>query len=273
MLPERTTDQVDYLDRSSEHGRESPPPYNSTYTPSYNPSYDPTLARENAPQREHLAYREPASYRDPAAYQGRSRQYAEYNRYRSSQAADAGKNFVLGLLGGVAGVIAMDLFSQQIMPLLTQDGDEEQSNGQGQQGNGRNQEQPLDSIAVIGEHHRANESATAALGRHLYHWATDEDHDKQTKTTLSYLVHWGYGIAQGGVYASMREPTDNADLLGGAAFGAGLWLLGDELMVPMLGLQDGPTASGAGTHVNRLAMHLVYGITTAATVQWLRRTI
>ncbi|MEZ4711785.1 MAG: hypothetical protein R3A44_31625 [Caldilineaceae bacterium] len=199
--------------------------------------------------------------------------FAPYRSERSSAPQpDTGKDLLMGLVGGIAGVIAMDLFSQQIMPLLTQNGDQssDHQNGQSQD---NQQEQPLDSIALIGEHHRKNESATAALGRIFYHWATDEDPDKKTKTALSYLVHWGYGIAQGSAYAAMRGPAAGADLLGGAAFGTGLWLLGDEMVVPMLGLQDGPTAAGVETHMNRLAMHLVYGITTAATVQWLRRNL
>ncbi|MEZ4864870.1 MAG: hypothetical protein R3C14_26390 [Caldilineaceae bacterium] len=200
--------------------------------------------------------------------------YDDGRYYRPRAKAESSMHdVVIGLLGGVAGVIAMDIFSQQVMPMLTQSDEKEKGGGKQSGQQSSKQEQPLDSIAVIGQHHRSNESSTAALGRILYHWATDEDPDKQTKSTLSYLVHWGYGIGQGGVYASMRGPVDGFDLPGGLAFGTALWLLGDEMAVPMLGLQEGPTASGVTTHVNRLAMHLVYGVTTAATTQWLRRLV
>lgn len=220
------------------------------------------------------AYRD-STYENPHYPYARNQNAVYYSgRYSNGGGSQQGgwQDLVVGLLGGVAGVIAMDLFSQQIVPMLTQD-DGEQGRGQSHDQQGRQHEQPLDSISVIGQHHRQNESSTAALGRILYHWATDEDPDKKTKSSLSYLVHWGYGIAQGGVYASMRGPVEGADLPGGMAFGTALWLLGDELAVPMLGLQDGPTADGVGTHVNRLAMHLVYGVTTAATVQMLRRLV
>lgn len=289
MLPERTTNQEEYLDRPYGADQYREEPYRNQ--PSYNAQfrerpYSDDLNR-NAQYRDEAALGQPAPDEEPNVYRGANtadRRQAPQARnwaygsppanagHNGYQQPDTGKDLLIGLLGGVAGVIAMDLFSQQIMPLLTQN-DEQSGNGQNGQGQGKQQEQPLDSIAVMGEHHRPSESSTAAIGRMLYHWATDEDPDKATKTTLSYLVHWGYGIAQGGAYATIRGPVEGVDALGGAAFGAGLWLVGDELVVPMLGLQEGPTASPMSSHMNRLAMHLVYGLTTAATVQWLRRVM
>jgi uncharacterized membrane protein YagU involved in acid resistance len=52
--------------------------------------------------------------------------------------------------------------------------------------------------------------------------------------------------------------------LGGGIFGAGLWLIGDELIVPLLGVQRGPTAVSFTQHLNRLGAHLFYGWSTAA---------
>lgn len=265
MLPERTTEQVDYLEQRYSPGSQQRP--NNQYaTDAY--YAQPYPADEPAGYRGPLAPEQRAAPRT-MAYSHTAAPYANHSRNRQP---NAGQDLLIGLLGGVVGVIAMDLFSQQILPMLMQENEE----------NGRKQtdeqtdldeerEQPLDSLAVIGEHHRYNESSTAAVGRILYHWATDMDPDKATKTALSYLVHWGYGIAQGALYARLRGPVHGADALGGITFGGGLWFFGDELVVPMLGLQDGPTASSLSTHMNRLALHLVYGITTAATVQWLRR--
>ncbi|MEZ4617568.1 MAG: hypothetical protein R2867_18925 [Caldilineaceae bacterium] len=260
MIPTYTEDRI----RSQQNRTDSPDRYPDSDLERY-PDWGSQESRGY--YQESRPHHQAARRVDPYASRTGTAPMAGYGRDHAT--GPEPKDLVLGLLGGVAGVIAMDIFSQQIMPLLTQDQDQGNS-GQSQDG-GQEQEHALDSIAVISEHHRKSESATAALGRILYHWATDEDPDKQTKTTLSYLVHWGYGIAQGGVYAAACGPAEGADLAGGLAFGTGLWLLGDEMIVPMLGLQSGPTASGPGTHLNRLAMHLVYGVTTAATVQWLRR--
>ncbi len=54
-------------------------------------------------------------------------------------------------------------------------------------------------------------------------------------------------------------------MLGGALFGAGLWLLGDELAVPLLGLSDRPTSYPVTSHLQSLAQHLGFGVATAAT--------
>lgn len=64
-----------------------------------------------------------------------------------------------------------------------------------------------------------------------------------------------------------RRSSAGGDLLGGELFSMGLWFLGDELAVPHLGLQDGPSAAPPLTHLNRLALHLTDGMATAATTQ------
>jgi len=180
------------------------------------------------------------------------------------------KNFTVGLVGGAVGVLVMDLFRQHVSPMLM-----DQDNGQGANGNAREgqggQERQRASLSLIGQHHRPDESATAALGRIMYQAVEQQPPDQKTKSELSNLVHWSYGILQGGVYGVSRSEQAYGDPLGGMAFGAGLWLLGDELAVPLLGLQDGPTASAPSTHLNRLALHLAYGFATAATTQLLKR--
>ena len=65
----------------------------------------------------------------------------------------------------------------------------------------------------------------------VYHLLENQDPDKETKEELSYAVHYGYGILQGGVYGLSRTGRDDVDLTGGLLFGTGLWLFGDELAV------------------------------------------
>lgn len=260
---------IPYQDYADQQYRESP--YQSPgYDDLESNGWEYATSEYLEPQDPNLSYYEGEGYPPQAQT---LRPYPQSRPYRRPIASEpsTSKDILVGLLGGVAGVIAMDLFSQQILPLLTQDKEGEESRDQGNGQPGNEQEQPLDSISLVGEQHRPNESATAALGRILYHWATDEDPNKKTKTTLSYGVHWAYGIGQGAVYASARGPVEGLDVAGGLAFGTALWLLGDEIVVPLLGLQGGPTASGVTNHLNRLAMHLVYGAATAATTQYLRR--
>ena len=47
----------------------------------------------------------------------------------------------------------------------------------------------------------------------------------------------------------------------GGGYGAAVWLIGDEAVVPLLGLSKPPSQYPASTHVYALASHLVYGLT------------
>src|SRR5690606_7916127 len=110
-----------------------------------------------------------------------------------------------------------------------------------------------------------------ALGRLLYANVTGkEPQSEETRQLLSYLVHWGYGIFQGAVYGCQRRRAPLLDLGGGLSHAMRLWLLGDELMVPMLGLQAGPTTIPPVQHVNRLGAHLFYGWATALATKLLQ---
>ncbi|MCL4302565.1 MAG: hypothetical protein KJ077_43145 [Anaerolineae bacterium] len=177
------------------------------------------------------------------------------------------KGFICGLLGSVAGLTAMSLYWQYVAPALS----DESSNNPGEK-SGEDRLQPLDDISLTGKQYRDGESSTAALGRILYQQVTgQEPKSPETRTALSYLVHWGYGLGQGGLYGAARSSVNNLDLAGGVMFGAGLWLLGDELVVPLLGLQGGPTTVSSAQHTHRLGAHVAYGLGLAAATQLLRR--
>lgn len=171
---------------------------------------------------------------------------------------------VMGVFGSLLGLVLMRLYRQWIAPQVRKAQSEQADEAEAVS-------QPLDDISIAGQQHKQDESSTAALGRILYQWAADDEPAKETKSTLSYLVHWAYGMSQGGVYGYLRAGADGPDLRGGLLFGAALWFFGDEMMVPLLGLQKGPTAANGPQHFNRLGMHLAYGIGTAAATQALNR--
>lgn len=184
--------------------------------------------------------------------------------------ANRWKGLVTGFLGAVAGLLAMRTYWQRVAPLL-RDGHRD---GDAPEGDPYPSELDLDSIALFGKQYRDQESSTAALGRILYTRLTgSEPESEETKTVLSYAVHWGYGLSQGGLYGALNRNAGFPDIGGGLRTAVGLWLLGDELMVPLLGLQSGPTAASPAQHANRLGAHLFYGVATAATAQFLRRLL
>lgn len=179
------------------------------------------------------------------------------------------QGLVLGFVGSIAGLLAMRFYWQVVAPVVAAH--------LGEQGSER--EEPseagaLDDISLVGPLYEGDESSTAALGRLLYSRLTGQPpRSKELKRALSYLVHWAYGLAQGACYGALRADARGLDVGSGLAFGSSLWLFGDEVAVPLLGLQRGPTAVSPVQHANRLGAHLAYGLGTAAATQALRRLV
>lgn len=179
------------------------------------------------------------------------------------------EGIVTGMVGAVAGLLAMRYYWQHVAPEIERQ--------YGPATGGPDADVYPDFLALDrpyyfgGRRYRDGESATDALGRLLYKNVTGaEPQSEETKQLLSYLVHWGYGILQGGVYGCQRRRAPLLDLGGGLNHAMRLWLLGDELIVPMLGLQSGPTTIPPVQHVNRLGAHLFYGWATALATKLLQ---
>jgi hypothetical protein len=176
------------------------------------------------------------------------------------------KGFVVGTLGGVAGVLAMSYYWQVASTL---------SGGDPRKASKPNDEpQPLDSISLIGTNHEEGESSTAAMGRIAYRVLTGkEPRTQETRTVLSYLVHWLISMFASGLYGVVRGRARVFDVRGGAAMGTSLWLLGDELTMPLLGLTEGPTAYTPALHFHAFGAHIAYGVASSVATQLLRRLL
>jgi hypothetical protein len=73
-------------------------------------------------------------------------------------------------------------------------------------------------------------------------------------------IHWALGAAGGAAYAAMRKQWPGVARLNGLAFGAGFFMVMDELMNPVLGLTPGPGAFPWEAHARGLGGHLAYGL-------------
>ncbi|CAN5861536.1 hypothetical protein BH20GEM1_BH20GEM1_09650 [soil metagenome] len=173
------------------------------------------------------------------------------------------KGLVLGTVGGAAGVIAMAWYWKAASALAGGDPRKQAHNPE---------PHALDSITLIGEHHEEGESTTAAVGRILYRRATGKNPEsEETRNALSYLVHWAFSMLTSGIYGAIRGRADFPDVKGGLSLGVGLWLIGDELGTPLLGLAKGPTAYPPALHAHGLGAHVAYGIVSAGATQLLHR--
>jgi uncharacterized membrane protein YagU involved in acid resistance len=75
----------------------------------------------------------------------------------------------------------------------------------------------------------------------------------------SRLVHYLTGAAFGAVFGVLARRVTAPPLLAGVAFGAAVWLVNDEGVIPALGLSRKPWEYPTSTHAKALASHLVFG--------------
>lgn len=179
---------------------------------------------------------------------------------------------VRGAVGSMAGLTAMGLYLKAMEALA------DRSNGSAAVG-GENESGPLevrdelDDISVVGRQSREDESAPDTVGRIGYEKAIGHEPDEETRKKLGRAVHWGYGVLMGGLYGALRQEADGPDLKAGLGYGTALWMVGDEIMVPLLGLAEGPSGHSIPDHAKGLGAHLAYGAATAGATQALKRVM
>src|SRR5437899_6340023 len=102
----------------------------------------------------------------------------------------------------------------------------------------------------------ADRVAQITLHRQLSH---------EEKKKVGTVVHYGFGALMGGVYGVVVEYVPAARLGFGTLFGATLFAVAVEAVVPALGLAKKPTEYPLSAHFYGLSSHLAYGAGTEAT--------
>lgn len=93
------------------------------------------------------------------------------------------------------------------------------------------------------------------------------------KPIVGEAVHYGMGATSAAVYGALAEVTPLVTVGDGMGFGAGVWLLADEIAVPAAGLSKPPKEIPVSTHIYALASHLVYGWITETVRRAVRRVL
>lgn len=155
---------------------------------------------------------------------------------------------LFGAAGGVAGLVAMRLAMKASSQII---------------------ERVASPPARAGGNSEA--AVTAKIGATIYRILAGHPPSEATTDKLSSAVHWSFGVAMAAGYGIVRQPQRGLDPTGGLAFGTFLWLVGDELAVPILGLAKAPWKYPLRAHVTPLFGHLAYGLATAAATQSLAR--
>ncbi|MFB1480590.1 DUF1440 domain-containing protein [Corallococcus sp. RDP092CA] len=157
------------------------------------------------------------------------------------------QDVLMGAVGGALGTFAMN----QAQALLARRGEPQEQDGARQP-----QQEPATEVAA--------RKAAEGAGLHL---------EGDQKKRAGNGVHWGYGTLWGAVHGALHDRVPLAGKLFGVGFGLGLFLLGDELAVPLLRLSPPPRQVPAKSHLSALAAHLVYGTTAEGTYRLVRHAL
>jgi uncharacterized membrane protein YagU involved in acid resistance len=106
-----------------------------------------------------------------------------------------------------------------------------------------------------------DDDATVKAAEAISEGVFDHELQESEKRPAGAVVHYAFGTASGAMYGVLAEVAPQVTTAAGIPFGAAVWLLADEVSVPLLGLSKGPTAYPLSTHVYSFASHLVYGAT------------
>jgi hypothetical protein len=86
--------------------------------------------------------------------------------------------------------------------------------------------------------------------------------DRSELAVAATFTHYAFGAAMGALYGAYaerrrRQPT-------GIGFGLAVWLLADEIAMPLLGLSGSTLRRPLEKHLQSIAAHIVFGMTTEA---------
>ena len=175
------------------------------------------------------------------------------------QAGDVIRGTIAGAVGGLAAAwvmskawVALDRMISDRLKV-----DEEPKEKRGERAAAPHEEETATARA-------ADSAAQGFLGRHL---------DKRERNIAGPAMHYAFGATTGAVYGGLAEAVPQVTAGAGTVYATLVWLLGDEVAVPALGLTDPPWRQSPTQHVNAFVAHLVYGLTTDGVRRIARRMI
>lgn len=153
-----------------------------------------------------------------------------------------------GALGGLAGSFAMNQFQSAVSAISEAMARKERER----------KGEPEASAAPQGS---SGEDATVKAAEGIATTIFDHELSDDEKKWAGPAVHYAFGGVLGTVYGALACCTP-VEAGAGTAFGTAVWLTADEAGVPLLGLSGSPTETPISGHIEALASHLVFGLTT-----------
>lgn len=163
------------------------------------------------------------------------------------------RGMAAGLLAGCAASWVMNQF-QQMRPQHAPD------SGGGDRGETA-KSQSDDNQKGLHQSSDLDENATVKTAQRISRKLFEHELSEPEKQVAGPAVHYAYGSVVGALYGGLSELLPVSAGLG-LPFGFALWLLGDEIAVPALGLGKQPQEYAPEVHADALAAHFMYGATT-----------
>ena len=154
---------------------------------------------------------------------------------KKADAGDVVKGAVAGLVGGLVASFVMSEF-QSLLSKLT----EEEKNSK----------------------KKKDEPATVKAAEEISEAIFDHKLKKSEKEPAGEAMHYAMGATSGLIYGIASEIAPMTTVGLGIPFGAAVWLVADDVIIPALGLAKPATEYSLSTHAYALSSHLVYGLTT-----------
>jgi putative membrane protein len=182
------------------------------------------------------------------------------------RSAENGSSVLKGLAAGIVGGLVASWTMNQFQALWQKlaEGEEHSHGAQSMQqgspehGIGRElAEKGIDDPKDTAPARLAQGISVSVFGREL---------TKEEKEVGGAVAHYAMGVASGALYGAVAEATAGF----GLTFGAAVWAVADEGIVPAIGLSKSATEYPLSIHAYAFASHLVYGLTTEAVRRALR---
>lgn len=161
------------------------------------------------------------------------------------------KSMAAGAVGGVVAAFAMNQF-QAAVSAVAESAARKERERKGLPAREKREGGDDEEDATV---KAANAISTEVFGHELAEYE---------KKWAGPLVHYGLGAALGAFYGACASAT-SIDAGAGTGYGSAVWIVADEIAVPLAGLSGPPTVTPLSGHLNALTSHLVYGFVTHLT--------
>jgi len=185
------------------------------------------------------------------------------------QTPDLLKGMAAGVVGGLAASWVMNQF-QSTWAKLTDRVEKPHGAQSLQEGS------PDHGIARELEKRGSNQdddNAAIRAGTAIAEFGFDKKLTHDEKEMAGAVAHYAMGATSGAIYGIAAELAPAATAGVGLPFGAAVWALADEGLVPALGLSKSSTEYPLSIHAYAFASHLVFGLSAEVVRRAVRRTL